>query len=60
MQKYPLLRRKREIVSSDAHNIGDIAEPGFPINLPCEAGAGDQSVRDALIDYLSHPRGGNR
>ena len=60
VQKYPLLRRKREIISSDAHSISDIAEPGFPINLPCEAGASDQSVRDALIDYLSHHRGGNR
>ena len=60
VQKYPLLRRKREIISSDAHSISDIAEPGFPINLPCEAGASDQSLRDALIDYLSHPRGGNR
>ena len=60
VQKYPLLRRKREIISSDAHQISDIAEPGFPINLSCEACASDQSVRDALIDYLSHPRGGNR
>ena len=60
VQKYPLLRRKREIISSDAHSISDIAEPGFPINLPCERGASDQSVRDALIDYLSSRRGGNR
>ena len=60
VRKYPLLRRKREIVSSDAHRICEIAEPGFPINLPCEDGASDQSVRDALIDYLSSHRGGNR
>ena len=60
VRKYPLLRRKREIVSSDAHRICEISEPGFPINLPCEDGASDQSVRDALIDYLSSHRGGNR
>ncbi|MDD4310972.1 MAG: PHP domain-containing protein [Eubacteriales bacterium] len=57
---YPILSRKRAIVSSDAHRIGEIAEPGFPINLPCEIGASDQTVRDALIAYLSGRRGGDR
>ncbi len=60
-REHPILRRKRAIVSSDAHRICEIAEPGFPVNLPCESGAGDQAVRDALIDYLSgHRRGGDR
>ena len=57
---YPILSRKRAIVSSDAHRICEIAEPGFPINLPCEIGASDQDVRDALIAYLGSHRGGDR
>lgn len=57
---YPVLRKKRAIVSSDAHRICEIAEPGYSINLPCERGASDQDVRDALIDYLSCHRGGDR
>ncbi|MEA4915519.1 MAG: phosphoesterase [Christensenella sp.] len=57
---HPVLCTKRAIVSSDAHRICEIAEPGFPINLPCERGASDQDIRDALIDYLSCHRGGDR
>ncbi len=53
---HPLLKRKRVIVSSDAHRLWEIAEKGFPINLPCERGASAQNVRDALIDYLSGRR----
>ncbi len=58
-EKYPALQAKRAIVSSDAHSIREIAEPGYAINLPCESGANAQEVRDRLIDYLSGQRGGN-
>ncbi|MDP3447805.1 MAG: PHP domain-containing protein [Eubacteriales bacterium] len=58
-REHPVLRKKRTIVSSDAHRLWEIAEPGFPLNLSCESGAGAQQVRDALIDYLSgQGRGG--
>ena len=59
-RKYPILHSKRVIVSSDAHRICEIAEPGFPVNLPCESCACAQEVRDALIDYLSCHRGGDK
>ena len=58
-EKYPALQTKRAIVSSDAHSIREIAEPGYALNLPCESGANAQEVRDRLIDYLSGQRGGN-
>jgi hypothetical protein len=58
-REHPLLLNKRVIVSSDAHRLWEIAEPGFPINLPCERGASAQTVRNALIDYLSGRRGGS-
>lgn len=51
-REHPILRSKRKIVSSDAHRLWDIADPGFPIELPCPADADAQTVRDALIDYL--------
>jgi hypothetical protein len=58
-REHPFLYAKRVIVSSDAHRLWEIAEPGFPLNLPCEKEAGAQQVRDALIDYLiGHGRGG--
>jgi len=58
-REHPILQRKRAIVSSDAHRLWEIAEPGFPLNLSCERGASAQDVRDALIEYLSgHGRGG--
>ncbi len=56
-RRYPVLARKRAIVSSDAHRAGEIAEPGFAIELPCQDGADAQDVRDALVDLL---RGGSR
>ena len=52
-QAYPNLAGKRRIVSSDAHRLEDIADPGFVIELPCEQDADAQRVRDALIDYLT-------
>ena len=52
-REHPILRRKRHIVSSDAHRLWEIAEPGYAIDLPCQHGASAQDVRDALIDYLS-------
>lgn len=58
MQKHPVLQNKRAIVSSDAHSIREIAEPGYALNLPCSSEAGAQEVRDRLIDYLSGQRGG--
>ena len=58
IQEYPILFKKRAIVSSDAHRLWEIAEPGFPINLPCEEGADEQAVREALIDYLGGHRSG--
>ena len=57
-QAYPSLAGKRRIVSSDAHQLEDIADPGFRIELPCEADANEQTVRDALMDYLTGS-GGN-
>ncbi len=58
-REHPILQRKRAIVSSDAHRLWEIAEPGFPLNLPCERGASAQDVRDALIDYLVGQRRSN-
>ena len=57
-REHIILLKKRFIVSSDAHRLWEIAEPGFPINLPCEKSASAQTVRDCLIDYLSGRRGG--
>lgn len=57
--EHPLLIKKRMIVSSDAHRLWEIADPGFPVNLPCESGASAQDVRDALILYLSGQRRGS-
>ena len=57
-REHPVLRRKRTIVSSDAHRLWEIAEPGFPLNLLCAVEASNQEVRDALIDYLSGQRHG--
>ena len=51
-REHPVLRGKRKIVSSDAHRLWEIADPGFPIELPCAENADAQAVRDALIDYL--------
>ncbi len=52
-QEHPILRGKRKIVSSDAHRLWEIADPGFMIELPCPANASAQTVRDHLIDYLT-------
>jgi len=52
-REYPRLKGKRRIVSSDAHRLWEIADPGYPLELPCPADAGEQGVRDALIDYLT-------
>lgn len=52
-QEYPRLKGKRRIVSSDAHRLWEIADPGYALELPCRKGACAQSVRDALIDYLT-------
>jgi len=49
----PTLAGKRWIVSSDAHRLEDIADPGFVIALPCAEHADAQTVRDALLDYLT-------
>ena len=58
-QEHPILHAKRAIVSSDAHRLWEIAEPGYALNLPCDKHAGAQEVRDQLIDYLSGQRGGH-
>ena len=55
---YPKLLGKRRIVSSDAHQLEDIADPGYMIELPCAANASAQTVREALIDYLTGANGG--
>ena len=57
-QEHPILHAKRAIISSDAHRLWEIADPGYPLNLPCAADADMQTVREALIDYLSGRRGG--
>ena len=50
-EKYPILEGKRLIVSSDAHNLGDLSEPEHFIELDAEKGD-DAGVRLALIRYL--------
>lgn len=50
---HPRLAGKRRIVSSDAHRLEDIADPGYRLELPCAANADAQTVRNALIDYLT-------
>lgn len=50
---FPELAGKRRIVSSDAHRLEDIADPGFRMELLCAADADAQTVSDALIDYLT-------
>ena len=59
-REHPMLRTKRRIVSSDAHRLWEISDPGYPLNLPCAANASAQTVRDALIDYLSGKRSGGQ
>jgi len=59
-REHPILLGKRIVVSSDAHRLWEIADPGFPIDLPCETGASAQAVRDALIDRLNEHRRGGR
>lgn len=49
---HPALKGKRWIVSSDAHRLWEVAEPGCPLELDCEPGADAQAVRNALIDFL--------
>lgn len=59
VREHPALKEKRVIVSSDAHTLWRIQDPGFAIELPCSKDADDQTVRDALIDYLAgEPDGG--
>lgn len=60
VRAYPRLAGKRRIVSSDAHRLEEIADPGFPLELPCPAGADAQTVRNALIDYLTGDGSGGR
>lgn len=50
--RYPRLKGKRTIVSSDAHRLWGIADPGYSIELGCAKNAGEKTVRGALIDYL--------
>jgi len=50
--QYPRLRGKRKIISSDAHRLWEIANPGCLLELNCPADAKEQEVRDALIDFL--------
>ena len=50
--QYPRQRGKRNIVSSDAHRLWEIASPGCLLVLNCPADAKEQEVRDALIDFL--------
>ena len=52
-RRYPRLQGKRKIVSSDAHRLWEIAEPGYEIGLNCEKGAKAETVRKALVDYLN-------
>lgn len=51
-REHPALTGKRWIASSDAHRLGDVAEPGCPLELNCDSGADAQTVRNALIDFL--------
>lgn len=57
--EHPGLSEKRWIVSSDAHSLWQIADPGFSIELPCSDKADAQAVRTALIACLNGmPNGG--
>lgn len=51
-QEHPRLKGRRRIVSSDAHRLWEIADPGYPLELNCAADADAARVREALIDYL--------
>lgn len=55
--RYPRLRGKRKIVSSDAHRLWEIAEPGYALELDCEKDADEKTIRDVLIDYLLGMKG---
>ena len=57
---HPRLKQLRKIVSSDAHRLEDIADPGYLLELPCSANADAQTVRNALIDYLTGNESGGR
>ncbi len=59
-REHPNLYGKRMIISSDAHSLWRILEPGYPIELPCPSDADEQAVRDALIDYLNGVPDGGR
>jgi len=56
--RYPRLRGKRKIISSDAHRLWEIASPGCLLELNCPADAKEQEVRDALIDFLQGKQNG--
>jgi hypothetical protein len=59
-REHPALRGKRSVISSDAHQLWRILDPGFAIELPCSPDAEDQTVRDALIDYLDGAKSGEQ
>jgi hypothetical protein len=59
-REHPSLKGKRKIVSSDAHRLWEILDPGWRIELPCAAEADAQTVRHALIDYLNGTPDGGR
>jgi hypothetical protein len=52
-KRFPRLRGRRRIVSSDAHRLWEIADPGYEIRLNCEKDADAQTVRNALIGHLN-------
>ena len=60
LREHPALKGRRVVVSSDAHSLWRIQDPGFAIELPCAQDADEQTVRDALIDYLIGAQDGER
>ncbi|MBQ8509583.1 MAG: PHP domain-containing protein [Clostridia bacterium] len=49
--RFPIIKGLRHVVSSDAHNLADLPEAAFSLELSADPDD-PQAVRDALIDYL--------
>ncbi len=53
LERFPIIKERGliHVASSDAHNLADISEDGFEVELPDEPYS-SYKVRNALIDYL--------
>ena len=50
-ERFPIIKKLKEVVSSDAHHLWDISDGGFEIELDDEPYS-SQKVRDSLITLL--------